>query len=60
MRYVILHVYLQALLRWGLWEEVISDHGGQFRSIDWMRVNKRHGRRPDGCNAYKGERGREH
>ncbi len=27
---VILHVYFQALLRWGLWEEVVSDHGGQF------------------------------
>src|SRR5262245_56536401 len=23
---VILHVYFQALLRWGIWEEVISDH----------------------------------
>lgn len=40
---VILHVYFQALLRWGLWEEAISDHGGQFRSIDWIRVNKRLG-----------------
>src|SRR5215831_4140738 len=27
---VLLHIYFQALLRWGLWEETISDHGGQF------------------------------
>ncbi len=40
---VILHVYFQALLRWGLWEEIISDHGGQFISHDWVRVNKRLG-----------------
>jgi hypothetical protein len=40
---VILHIYFQALLRWGLWEEVISDHGGQFISHDWVRVNKRLG-----------------
>jgi hypothetical protein len=37
---VLLHVYFQALLCWGLWEEVISDHGGQFRDHDWIRVNK--------------------
>jgi transposase len=37
---VVLHVYFQALLRWGLWEEVISDHGGQFISHDFTRVNK--------------------
>jgi len=40
---VLLHVYFQALLRWGLWEEVVSDHGGQFRDNDWIRVNKRLG-----------------
>jgi transposase len=40
---VLLHVYFQALLRWGLWEEVISDHGGQFNDHDWIRVNKRLG-----------------
>jgi transposase len=38
---VLLHVYFQALLRWGLWEEIVSDHGGQFRSADWIRVNQR-------------------
>ncbi len=38
---VILHVYFQALLRWGLLEQVISDHGGQFISHDFQRVNKR-------------------
>jgi transposase len=37
---VVLHVYFQALLRWGLWEHVISDHGGQFTSHDFQRVNK--------------------
>jgi transposase len=36
---VLLHVYFQALLSWGLWEEVVSDHGGQFRDNDWIRVN---------------------
>jgi transposase len=40
---VLLHVYFQALLRWGLWEEVISDHGGQFRDRDWIRANQRLG-----------------
>jgi hypothetical protein len=40
---VLLHVYFQALLSWGLWEEVISDHGGQFIDRDWIRVNKRLG-----------------
>ena len=36
---VLLHIYFQALLRWGLWEETISDHGGQFNDHDWIRVN---------------------
>jgi transposase InsO family protein len=40
---VVLHVYFQALLRWGLWEELVSDHGGQFISHDFARVNKRLG-----------------
>jgi transposase InsO family protein len=40
---VLLHVYFQALLKWGLWEEVISDHGGQFRDHDWIRANRRLG-----------------
>jgi hypothetical protein len=40
---VVLHVYFQALLRWGLWEEAISDHGGQFISHAFQRVNKRLG-----------------
>ena len=38
---VVLHVYFQALLRWGLWEQVTSDHGGQFISHDFARVNQR-------------------
>jgi transposase len=44
---VVLHVYFQALLRWGLWKELISDHGGQFISHDFARVNKRLGIRHD-------------
>jgi transposase InsO family protein len=44
---VLLHVYFQALLKWGLCEEVISDHGGQFISHDFARVNKRLGIRHD-------------
>jgi len=40
---VILHVYFQALLRWGLWKSVVSDHGGVFISHDFQRVNKRLG-----------------
>jgi transposase len=39
----VLHVYFHALLRWGLWEELISDHGSQFTSHDFQRVNKRLG-----------------
>ena len=38
---IVLQVYFQALLRWGLWDEVISDHGGQFISGDFARVNQR-------------------
>jgi transposase len=38
---VVLHVYYQALLSWGLWEQIISDHGGQFRSAAFGRVNRR-------------------
>jgi transposase/transposase InsO family protein len=40
---VLLHIYFQALLRWGLWGETISDHGGQFNDHDWIRVNERLG-----------------
>lgn len=40
---VVLQVYFQALLRWGLWEEIVSDHGGQFQSHDFARVNRRLG-----------------
>ena len=29
---VVLHLYYQALVGWGGWEQVISDHGGQFQS----------------------------
>jgi hypothetical protein len=40
---VILHVYFHALLRWGLWDKLTSDHGGQFTSRDFTRTNKRLG-----------------
>jgi transposase len=40
---VVLQVYFQALLRWGLWEKVISDHGGQFQSHAFARANRRLG-----------------
>lgn len=38
---VILRLYYLALAQWGCWEEVISDHGGQFRSHAFARVNRR-------------------
>jgi transposase len=38
---VVLYVYYLALLEWGRWAEVMSDHGGQFRSLDFQRVNRR-------------------
>ena len=40
---VVLQVYFQALLRWGLWEQIISDHGGQFISHAFARANRRLG-----------------
>lgn len=40
---VVLHLYFQALLRWGLWQELISDHGSQFTSKDFQRVNQQLG-----------------
>lgn len=40
---VVLQVYFQALLRWGLWDKVISDHGGQFQSHAFARANRRLG-----------------
>lgn len=38
---IVLQVYFQALVRWGMWAEVISDHGGQFQSHAFARVNRR-------------------
>lgn len=40
---IVLHCYYLALLHWGRWEEVISDHGGHFISRDFARVNQRLG-----------------
>lgn len=38
---VVLYVYYLALLQWGRWQQVISDHGGQFRADGFQRVNQR-------------------
>jgi transposase len=43
---VVLRVYYLALLEWGCWEEVISDHGSQFRSHAFRGVNRRLGIEP--------------
>jgi putative transposase len=38
---VVLRVYYLALLWWGCWWTIISDHGGQFKSHAFDRVNRR-------------------
>jgi transposase/transposase InsO family protein len=38
---VVLYVYYLALLERGRWQEVLSDHGGQFRSNEFARINRR-------------------
>lgn len=38
---VVLRLYYLALLQWGCWEEVISDHGKQFDSRAFRGVNRR-------------------
>lgn len=38
---IILRIYYLAALEWGLWDIVVSDHGGQFTSNVFKRVNKR-------------------
>lgn len=43
---VILRLYYLALLEWGCWEEVISDHGSQFRSYAFRGANRRLGIEP--------------
>jgi transposase len=40
---VVLRLYYLALLEWGCWEEVISDHGSQFRSHAFTGANRRLG-----------------
>lgn len=40
---IVLRIYYLALLNWGCWENVTSDHGGQFRSHAFGRVNDRLG-----------------
>jgi transposase/transposase InsO family protein len=38
---VVLRAYYLALLKFGCWEQAISDHGGQFQSHAFARVNRR-------------------
>jgi len=38
---VVLRVYYLALLHWGCWSQVISDHGKQFDSGAFSRINRR-------------------
>jgi transposase InsO family protein len=38
---VVLRIYYLALLQFGCWAEVISDHGGQFQSHAFARINRR-------------------
>jgi transposase InsO family protein len=38
---VVLRVYYLALLAWGCWEVIVSDHGSQFESDAFQRVNRR-------------------
>jgi transposase len=40
---IVLRIYYLALLNWGCWENVTSDHGGQFQSHGFARVNERLG-----------------
>ncbi len=40
---VVLRLYYLAALEWGLWNVVVSDHGSQFTSHLFTRVNKRLG-----------------
>jgi len=38
---VVLRVYYLALLAWGCWQVIVSDHGSQFESEAFQRVNRR-------------------
>jgi putative transposase len=38
---IVLRIYYLALLGFGCWQEVISDHGGQFQSNAFAQVNRR-------------------
>jgi hypothetical protein len=51
---VVLHVYFQALLRWGLWEELVSDHGGQFISLSGPEFADRRRALATSCPAIPG------
>ena len=46
---VILRMYYLALLRWGLWETVVSDNGSQFRSLAFGKANQGLGIRQHFC-----------
>lgn len=40
---VVLQLYYLALLRWGVWETIVSDHGSQFTSNAFRQTNRRLG-----------------
>ncbi|HYE73010.1 MAG TPA: helix-turn-helix domain-containing protein [Blastocatellia bacterium] len=50
---VILRVYYLALLNWGCWQTLVSDHGGQFRAHEFNQTN-----RHLGISHWRYEKGR--
>lgn len=40
---IVLRLYYLALLRWGLWETIVTDHGSQFTSSGFGQTNRRLG-----------------
>ena len=38
---MVLQVYFLALLAWGCWQVIVSDHGSQFECDAFQRVNRR-------------------
>jgi transposase InsO family protein len=40
---VVLRLYYLALLRWGCWNTIVSDHGSQFTSAAFRQTNRRLG-----------------
>ena len=46
---IVLRLYYLALLQWGAWQTIVSDNGGQFRSIAFAKVNHSVGIRQHFC-----------